>query len=74
MREQGEAIRNAELERAKRMLANGSDPAEVLEQMSRTLSNKFLHAPSQALNQAAAADRAEMLALYQRIYNFPDPE
>jgi glutamyl-tRNA reductase len=74
MREQGEAIRNAELERAKRLLANGSDPAEVLEQMSRALSNKFLHAPSQALNQAAAADRAEMLALYQRIYNFPDPE
>ena len=42
--------------------------------MSRALTNKFLHAPSQALNEATAADRAEMLALYQRIYNFPDPE
>ena len=74
MREQGEAIRNAELERAKRLLSNGSDAAAVLEQMSRALTNKFLHAPSQALNEATAADRAEMLALYQRIYNFPDPE
>jgi glutamyl-tRNA reductase len=74
MREQGESIRNVELERAKRLLANGSDPAVVLEQMGRALTNKFLHAPSQALNQAAAAERAEMLALFQRIYSFPDPE
>ena len=74
MREQGEAIRSAELERAKRLLSNGSDAAAVLEQMSRAMTNKYLHAPSQALNEATAADRAEMLALYQRIYNFPDPE
>ena len=74
LREQGESIRGAELEKAKRLLANGANPAEVLEQMSKALANKFLHAPSQALNQAGTAERAEMLALYQRIYNFPDPE
>ena len=74
LREQGESIRGAELEKAKRLLANGASPAEVLDQMSRALANKFLHAPSQALNQAGTAERAELLALYQRIYNFPDPE
>jgi len=74
LREQGESIRAMELERARRALANGANPAEVLEQMSKALANKFLHGPSQALNQAGAAERAEMLALYQRIYNFPDPE
>jgi glutamyl-tRNA reductase len=74
LREQGESIRAIELERARRQLANGANPAEVLEQMSKALANKFLHGPSQALNQAGAAERAEMLALYQRIYNFPDPE
>jgi glutamyl-tRNA reductase len=74
MRDQGESIRNAELEKALRLLANGAAPPEVLEQLSRSLANKFLHAPSQALNQAGAAERAEMLALYQRIYSFPDPE
>ena len=74
LREQGESIRGAELEKARRLLANGANPAEVLDQMSRALANKFLHAPSQALNQAGTAERAEMLALYQRIYNFPDPE
>ena len=72
MRDQGETIRNAELERAKRLLANGTDPAAVLEQLSRALTNKFLHAPSQTLNMAAAAERAEMLALYQRIFNIPE--
>ncbi len=74
LREHGESIRMLELERARARLANGTNPAEVLEQMSRALANKFLHAPSQALNQAAAAERAEMLALYQRIYGFPDSE
>ena len=47
---------------------------EVLVLLARGLTNKFLHAPSMALNQAGSAERAEMLALYQRIYNFPDPE
>jgi len=74
LREQGESIRSAELEKARRLLANGAQPADVLEQMSRALANKFLHGPSQALNQASAAERAEMLALYQRIYGFPDQE
>jgi glutamyl-tRNA reductase len=74
LRDQGESIRSAELDKAKRLLANGANPAEVLDQLSKALANKFLHAPSQALNQAGTAERAEMLALYQRIYNFPDPE
>ena len=74
LREHGEEIRSAELERARRLLANGADSAEALEHLSRALTNKFLHAPSQALNQAGAAERAEMLALYQRIFDFPDPE
>jgi glutamyl-tRNA reductase len=74
LREHGESIRTLELERAKARLSHGGDPAEVLEQMSRALANKFLHAPSQALNQATTAERAEMLALYQRVYGFPDSE
>ncbi|MEO7762409.1 MAG: glutamyl-tRNA reductase [Casimicrobiaceae bacterium] len=74
LREHGETIRAAELERARRLLANGATPAEVLDQMSRALANKFLHAPSHALNQAGTAERDEMLTLIQRIYNFPDPE
>src|SRR5438128_252682 len=65
-------LRAAEVERAKRLLANGAPTEQVLEQLARGLTNKFLHAPTQALNQAGEAERAELLALFQRIYQLPD--
>jgi glutamyl-tRNA reductase len=65
------ALRTAELERARRMLAGGAAPAEVLEQLARGLTNKFLHAPTQALNKAGDAERAELVALFEKIYRFP---
>jgi glutamyl-tRNA reductase len=65
-------LRAAELERARRLLANGLPADQVLEQLARGLTNKFLHAPTQALNQAGEAERAELLALYQRVYQLPD--
>jgi glutamyl-tRNA reductase len=67
-----EALRAAELERARRLLANGVVPEQVLEQLARGLTHKFLHGPTQALNQAGEAERAELLALFQRIYHLPD--
>ena len=44
----------------------------MLEILARGLTNKFLHAPTQALNQAGDAERAELVALFQRIYQIPD--
>jgi glutamyl-tRNA reductase len=67
-----EALRAAELERARRLLANGAAPEQVLEQLARGLTHKFLHGPTQALNQAGEAERAELLSLFQRIYHLPD--
>jgi glutamyl-tRNA reductase len=67
-----EQLRSAELERAKKMLHNGTSPEQVLELLSRGLTNKFLHAPTQALNQAGDAERAELVALFQRVYQIPD--
>ena len=65
-------LRAAELERAKRLLAGGMPPEQVLDQFARGLTNKFLHAPTQALNQAGEAERAELLALLHRVYQLPD--
>jgi len=65
------ALRAGELERARRMLAGGTPPAEVLEQLARGLTNKFLHAPTQALNKAGDAERAELVALLEKIYQLP---
>ncbi len=67
-----DALRAAELERAQRLLANGAAPEQVLEQLARGLTHKFLHGPTQALNQAGEAERAELQALFQRIYHLPD--
>jgi glutamyl-tRNA reductase len=67
-----DALRLAELERAKRLLANGTPPDQVVEQLARGLTNKFLHGPTQALNAAGEAERAELLALFQRVYHLPE--
>jgi glutamyl-tRNA reductase len=67
-----DALRAAELERARRLLANGAAADRVLDQLARALTNKFLHGPTQALNQAGGAERAEMIALFQRIYQLRD--
>ena len=55
LRESGEAARRAELERALRALARGEDPKTVLDALSHGLTNKLLHAPTQALNQGEGA-------------------
>jgi glutamyl-tRNA reductase len=65
-------LRSAELERARRLLSGGMPPEQVLDQLARGLTNKFLHAPTQALNQAGEAERAELLALLHRVYQLPD--
>ncbi len=65
-------LRAAELERARKLLLGGTPPDQVLETLARGLTNKFLHAPTQALNQAGDAERAELVALFQRIYQIPD--
>jgi len=67
-----DALRSAELERAKKLLQGGTPPEQVLEALARGLTNKFLHAPTQALNQAGDAERLELVALFQRIYQIPD--
>ena len=49
LREQGEETRRHELERARKALARGEDPAAVVESLSRGLTNKLLHDPTLAL-------------------------
>lgn len=41
--------RGAELERALRLLRHGADPARILDELSRRLMNKLIHAPIKAL-------------------------
>jgi len=67
-----DSLRLAELQRAHRLLANGTPVEHVLDQLARGLTNKFLHAPLQALSNAGESERAELLALFQRVYHLPE--
>src|SRR4029079_13729548 len=69
-----DGLRAAELERARKLLAGGAAPEQVIEQLARGLTNKFLHAPAQALTRAGEAERAQLLALLHHIYQLPEDD
>jgi glutamyl-tRNA reductase len=59
LRQQADGIRQQTVEQARRMLAAGKTTDEVIEYLANTLTNRLLHAPTQALRQAAeSADLA----------------
>ena len=74
LRDAAERSRRHELERALRRLAKGDDPQLVVEQLSRALTNKLLHAPTHALSHAGADERQELAALLTRLYQIHRPE
>ena len=69
LRDSGERIRRHELEHAAKALARGESAEKVLEQLSHSLTNKFLHGPTQALNQADTGERDEIARLVSRVYH-----
>jgi glutamyl-tRNA reductase len=55
LRQQADAIRQHTLGQARRMLIAGKSTDEALEYLANTLTNRLLHAPTQALRQASEA-------------------
>jgi glutamyl-tRNA reductase len=53
LRQQADAIRSQTLEQARRQLAAGKAPDDVMDYLANTLTNRLLHSPTQALRQAA---------------------
>ena len=51
-----DVVRQQEVERARKMLAKGEDPAAVLEALSRALTAKFMHGPTTLLSRHAGKD------------------
>ena len=51
-----DVVRQQEVERARKMLAKGEDPAVVLEALSRALTAKFMHGPTTLLSHHAGKD------------------
>ncbi|MGB3425123.1 MAG: glutamyl-tRNA reductase [Castellaniella sp.] len=62
-----DALRLAELDRARRLLARGDDPEAVLELLAHSLTHKYMHGPLAALNRSEGAERDQMLSLLPRL-------
>ncbi len=73
-RQQAESLRDDELQKAQRQLANGAPADEVLAQLARGLTNKLLHAPSVQLKKLSAEGRLDALALAQELFALDEGE
>ena len=67
-RQQSERLRDEELQKALRLLSNGSSAEDVLAQLARGLTNKLLHAPSVQLKKLSAEGRLDALAMAQELF------
>src|SRR5205814_8875306 len=67
-REHAEHARRGEVERALKLLQRGEDAALVLESLSQALTNKLMHGPTQALNDAAGDERRALADLLARLF------
>ena len=68
LRDQAEAMRKIELEKALKLIQKGESPEKALEALSNALTNKFLHAPSHALNLAHGDEHAKLENILKQLY------
>lgn len=68
-RHRGDGLRQEAVDAALRRLANGEDAAEVIDRLSRELTNKLLHGSTVAIREAAAEDQAELLELLRQSHD-----
>lgn len=74
LRAQARAQRDQVLEKARRRLAAGASPEEVMAFVADTLSNKLLHAPSAALRHADAVEQALLLSAARKLFDLKDED
>jgi glutamyl-tRNA reductase len=68
LRDQAETMRQTELDKALKLIQKGESPEKALEALSNALTNKFLHAPSHALNQAHGDEHAKLENILKQLY------
>lgn len=68
LRNEADAVKAQTAEQARRMLAAGRDPREVIEFLAATLTNRLLHGPSQRLREAAERGDVELLEAARALF------
>lgn len=72
LRDHAESYRITELKKAQKLLNQGMKPEDVLEVLSKALANKFVHHPSQALNEAKGEEHELLTKTLKKIYPLKD--
>jgi len=72
LREQITHLGEEPLAKARKRLARGDDPLEVLEAFQHALCARIAHQPSVRLREASAAGRAEVLAMTRELFGISD--
>lgn len=67
VQENAEQVSQIELERAKRLLARGENPEEVLQWLATSLTQKYLHGPLTELNRSEGEQRDQLLELLPNL-------
>ncbi|MHB0921557.1 MAG: glutamyl-tRNA reductase [Thiomonas delicata] len=71
LQEQSRQWQNAELERARRMLARGESPEAVMDMLARNLSQKFMHNAYAAMHHTDPDHREQVARAVQRLFLTP---
>lgn len=73
IREQAANLQQESLSGALKKLRNGGDPEQILQEVTRSLTNKLIHSPSSQLRQADDERKAALLKAAQELFNLsPD--
>ena len=67
LQDRAQQVAAQELERAKRMIARGDNPNQVLEWLTHNLTHKYLHGPLTQLNQSQGSQREQLLDLVPHL-------
>lgn len=68
LRDSTQRMSNEVLEKALKQLNNGQAPEKVLEFLSHTLTNKFLHQPSTKIRQASKENRRDLIHTARKLF------
>ena len=72
LRDKARAQRDEVLDKARRRLAAGATPEDVITYVADMLTNKLLHAPSAKLRAADAVEQALLLNSVQKLFDLPE--
>lgn len=71
LRSEADAVKAQTLEQARKLLATGRDPQEVVEFLAATLTNRLMHGPSQRMREAAERGDADLIRTALELFAAP---